>query len=42
MTEAELANLSDAELLALHRKIDADDPMLDLVCGEIERRNLDV
>jgi hypothetical protein len=42
MTEAELPNLSDADLLALHRGMEADDPMLDLVLGEIERRELDI
>ena len=39
--EARLAALTDAELLEEHRKMEVDDPLLDLVLGECERRNLD-
>lgn len=42
MTEADLPKLTDAELLDLHRQMHCDDPMLDLVIGEIERRDLDL
>lgn len=42
MTEADLPSLTDAQLLDLHRGMEPDDPMLDLVLGEIERRDLDL
>lgn len=39
--EARLNRLSDDELLAEWHRAEVDSPLLDLIAGEMERRNLD-
>ncbi len=40
--ESELAAMDDQALVAFFQSLEVDDPRLDIVCGEMERRDVDV
>ena len=39
--EAKLADMSGQEVVRYYQSLEVDDPQVDIVAGEMERRNLD-